>query len=121
MASETGVPVEEAMLTKVLRVSFTIVVVTLLLWVSNALADTVSGSWRGSCVHSRGLLNCVDKWHKTYDDSRPRQRTEREIAESAERDRRWVARCRPVIRQDRYGVDRYEYAAPGCEYGKTDD
>jgi hypothetical protein len=112
---------EEAMLTKVLRVCFAIAIITPVLWVSNALADTVSGSWQTTCVGSRGLVTCVDKWHKTYGDSGPRQKTEQEIAESAERDRKWVARCRPVLRQDRYGVDRYEYAASGCEFGKTQD
>jgi hypothetical protein len=109
------------MLTKVLRVFLAIVVVTLVLWVSNALADTVSGSRQTSCVASGGLFSCVTNWHKSYDDTRPRQKTEQELAESAERDRRWVARCRPIIRQDRYGVDRYEYAAPGCEFGKTEN
>ncbi len=109
------------MLTKVMRVCFAVTVVTLVLWVSNALADTVSGSWQTTCVGSRGLVTCVDKWHRTYDDSRPRQRTEQEIAELAERERKWVARCRPFLRQDRYGVDRYVYAAPDCEFGKTQD
>jgi hypothetical protein len=36
------------------------------------------------------------------------------------RERRWVERCRPVIRQDEYGVPRYIYAARGCEYGRLD-
>ena len=30
------------------------------------------------------------------------------------RDRRWVERCQPVIRQDRHGMPRYSYGAPGC-------
>ena len=33
------------------------------------------------------------------------------------RDRKWVARCHPVTERDSYGVARYHYAAPGCEYG----
>ena len=37
------------------------------------------------------------------------------------RDRKWVEHCRPVIRQDRYGVARYHYAAPGCEFGVFGD
>jgi hypothetical protein len=45
-------------------------------------------------------------------------KTEREVTEAADRDRLWQARCRPVIRQDQYGVRRYHYSAPGCEYGK---
>ena len=38
--------------------------------------------------------------------------------EAEEHDRLWRARCRPVARQDGYGVNRYVYAAPGCEYGR---
>ncbi len=34
-----------------------------------------------------------------------------------EREHRWAGRCRPIIAADRYGVARYRYAAPGCEYG----
>jgi hypothetical protein len=44
-----------------------------------------------------------------------------ELEEAMERDRKWVARCNPVIRQDAYGVGRYHYAKPGCEFGKLDD
>lgn len=36
------------------------------------------------------------------------------------RDRHWEQRCAPVIRQDRYGMPRYSYGAPGCEYGRLD-
>lgn len=35
-----------------------------------------------------------------------------------ERDQRWLARCKPVIREDKYGMPRYVYAAEGCEYGR---
>jgi hypothetical protein len=41
-----------------------------------------------------------------------------EVAETTERDRLWQARCRPTVHQDAYGVNRYRYAAAGCEYGK---
>jgi hypothetical protein len=43
--------------------------------------------------------------------------TAQEETELGERDRKWVARCRPVIKQDRFGVGRYHYAAAGCEFG----
>jgi hypothetical protein len=43
---------------------------------------------------------------------------ERAVAEAAEHERLWRSRCRPVIRQDAYGMRRYHYAAPGCDYGK---
>jgi hypothetical protein len=43
-----------------------------------------------------------------------------DIAAAEARDRRWVARCRPQVRQDQYGMPRYNYAAPGCEFGLVD-
>ena len=46
------------------------------------------------------------------------RRDPQEEAESAERERQWEARCRPVVKQDQYGVSRYQYAAPGCEFGR---
>jgi hypothetical protein len=45
-------------------------------------------------------------------------RAEREDAEAAERERLWLARCRPTVEHDQYGVRRYRYAAVGCEYGR---
>jgi hypothetical protein len=42
-----------------------------------------------------------------------------ELAETNEQDRLWQARCRPTLQQDMLGINRYYYAAPGCEYGKT--
>ena len=41
--------------------------------------------------------------------------------ESAQRERKWLARCRPAIRHDEYGVGRYVYAARGCEFGRSED
>ncbi|MPZ37526.1 MAG: hypothetical protein GEU95_05590 [Rhizobiales bacterium] len=43
-----------------------------------------------------------------------------ELAAAEARDRRWFERCGPVIRQDRYGMPRYSYRAPGCEFGLLD-
>jgi hypothetical protein len=48
----------------------------------------------------------------------PPPRSKEEADEADERDRRWEARCHPVVRQDMHGVRRYHYAVPGCEYGK---
>ena len=36
-----------------------------------------------------------------------------------EQERLWQARCRPTVQQDMFGINRYAYAAPGCEYGKN--
>jgi hypothetical protein len=71
-----------------------------------------SGYGYGGCVETRRELVNPYVIHV------PPPKTEKEVAEAAERDRLWVARCRPTIRQDQYGVRRYHYAAPGCEYGK---
>jgi len=73
---------------------------------------SIGGYGNGGCVGPRReLVN-------PYVIPVPKPKTEKEVAEAAERDRLWVARCKPVIRQDQYGVRRYHYAAPGCEYGK---
>jgi hypothetical protein len=73
----------------------------------------------GGCTFGHGSANCVV--HKgapgdPYVRQVP-QLTEAEKARAAERDHKWIERCRPVIQQDAFGVPRYHYAAAGCEYG----
>jgi hypothetical protein len=73
-----------------------------------------------SCVGSYGAFSCTTVWGRAGDlhirtVSDPS--SAHEEADVAERDRKWVARCRPVITHDRYGVSRYHYAASGCEFG----
>jgi hypothetical protein len=74
----------------------------------------------GGCVFGGGAISCASHW-APYSD--PYIRTVPPPADaqahtlSRERERRWVQYCRPVIRQDRYGVPRYYYAQPGCEFG----
>ncbi len=78
-----------------------------------------SGAVVGGCIGLRYAFNCVVRWG-AYGDPYVRllhPETEAEKALSAERDRKWEARCRPAVFQDRYGVARYRYAAPGCEFG----
>lgn len=79
--------------------------------------DCVSGWTRGS-----GGVSCVEVWRNglrnPYVVSVPPPASQQDIADADARERLWQARCRPVIRQDTYGVRRYHYAAPGCEYGK---
>jgi hypothetical protein len=68
--------------------------------------------------------SCTTQWGEASDPYIrvvPAARNVAEEGELAERDRKWVARCRPVLRQDRYGVERYYYAAPGCEHGRLSD
>jgi hypothetical protein len=98
------------------------------------------GTRSTSCVGSYGAFSCVTKWHRDRKDANvviakpdPLEQAEskakdvkdvigkpdpQEQAESKARERRWLARCRPVEHQDEYGVMRYVYAAPGCEFGR---
>jgi hypothetical protein len=74
----------------------------------------------GGCVGSGASLNCVVRWDDAGDPFVrlvPQPTDEVEKTHAAERDRKWEERCRPLIAQDRYGVPRYQYAAPGCEFG----
>ena len=84
---------------------------------STAHADGVAA---GGCVGDWNSLNCVARWGEPgnpYVRTVPQSADEAERTRAAERDRKWEARCKPVIAQDRYGVPRYRYAAPGCEFG----
>jgi hypothetical protein len=44
-----------------------------------------------------------------------------EQAQLSSREGKWIAKCRPVVTHDRYGVSRYHYAARRCEFGIVDD
>ena len=67
-----------------------------------------------------GAFNCVlhigppgDPYVRTV----PQPQNEADKGRQAERDHRWGERCKPVVAQDRFGVPRYHYAAPGCDFG----
>jgi hypothetical protein len=81
---------------------------------SSADADGVVDSQ--SCVGGLFSFNCVAQWSNASD---PYLRgvPEASRANAAARDRKWSKRCHPVVKRDGYGVPRYQYAAPGCEYG----
>jgi len=77
-----------------------------------------------SCVGSWRAFNCVERWGPAVDPYVrlvPQPFDEAEKSRVMARDRRWLARCRPLIAYDRYGVARYYYAAPGCEFGVGED
>jgi hypothetical protein len=74
-----------------------------------------------NCIRSSGEFSCVERWDSTGDPSTRRLPDPQEEAESAERERQWAARCHPVVKQDQYGVGRYQYSAPGCEFGRFQD
>jgi hypothetical protein len=90
-----------------------------------AAAQRVTDTVVGSCVFSGGAAHCVRQYR--YGDSGNngvqslKEPNPEDIAESRAREARWVARCKPQLRSDRYGVNRYVYAAPGCEYGQDRD
>jgi hypothetical protein len=78
----------------------------------------------GSCLRSGGTLSCAARWGAggdPYIRGVAGPRNVQEEADTAERERKWMARCRPIIHQDQYGVGRYYYAAPGCEVGRIED
>lgn len=86
-------------------------------------------SFSAGCVSGgsffSGSANCVFMKHagpggiaRIYKVDEPRGE---ELDAALERDRKWMARCKPVIRQDAYGVGKYYYAASGCEFGKLGD
>ena len=90
-----------------------------------AFAQRVTDTVVGSCVYSGGLGHCVRQ--RRYSDEGAAgvkasgEPSAEDAADIRERERKWVERCRPVVRQDAYGVGRYVYAARGCEYGRFDD
>lgn len=79
------------------------------------------GSFAGGGSFGGGSSsNCVDLWvtpGDPYVRFVPEPFGDAEKAEMAARDRQWLARCRPIIEHDSYGVSRYRYAARGCEFG----
>lgn len=86
-----------------------------------ASADYIRSS---NCLGSGGMSSCITRWSDGGDPhiiEVPQPFSEDERDRAAARDRKWVARCKPVIHQDRYGVPRYYYAAPGCEFGRIGD
>lgn len=93
---------------------------------NNAMAqgrrtDTVTGS----CVFAYGTASCVRQYR--YNDAgntgikQYGEAAEEAAAELREREKLWVSRCRPSLREDVHGVSCYVYAAPGCEFGRFRD
>jgi hypothetical protein len=78
------------------------------------------GNLNGGCIGGWSEVNCGMQWGPDVNPFVrivPQPYGEAEQARAIERDRKWLARCRPVVAVDRYGVSRYRYAAPGCEFG----
>jgi len=73
------------------------------------------------CVGTGRSFNCAGQWSLAPGDpyvrTVPEALDETEKAQLTERERKWLARCKPVIEHDSYGVARYRYSASGCEFG----
>lgn len=88
-------------------------------------AVTLTPAWAGSvvnlnCVAGAKSFNCVAQIATAGDPyirAVPEALGEMQKGQIVARDRKWVAHCHPVAERDSFGVARYRYAAPGCEYG----
>ena len=91
----------------------------------SAAAPAHAGAGSVACVGTGSGVSCAGVWGEAGGFPRiidvPPYRNDDERIASEARERKWSVRCQPLIRQDRYGVGRYEYAAPGCEFGKSED
>src|SRR5690242_1648730 len=97
----------------------------LALFLSLAMGPASAGSMLSttSCVGEYGAFSCSTMWGHAgdpYTRNAPGPVDPWEQAKLRSRDRKWIARCRPAITRDRYGVSRYYYAARGCEFGAID-
>ena len=93
-------------------------IVLSLITIASAYAENVVDP---SCVNAAKSFNCAAQWSDPYIRQVPAAVGEADQARLSARDRRWLARCRPVIERDRYGVARYSYAAAACEFGVGTD
>ena len=101
------------------RISIRIAAIAAVLAGSSVAPAQAGGYDNLNCSGTPYFFNCTRRW-----DIWPPERLMPDPAEqaaAAERERRWLARCRPVVQQDQFGVGRYRYAAPGCEFGRNQD
>ena len=101
-------------------------VTTLMTWTPAHAQDqrAAGGVSNTSCVGGFTTFNCVTRWGPASDPYVrvvPRPVDEAEKARLVARDRKWLERCNPIVERDRYGVGRLRYAAPGCEFGVSED
>lgn len=85
-----------------------------------SLPASADSLFTGGCFGSWRSFSCVGRWGEAGDPyvrTVPQPGDDAAKARSLARDRKWLDRCKPVIAQDRYGVPRYQYTAPGCEFG----
>ena len=79
-----------------------------------------SSGYGGGSSTSYGSNTCIEVRHELVNPNviQVAPQSEAEYRAAAERDRLWTAHCKPVVKQDRNGIDRYAYAAAGCDYGR---
>jgi len=77
-----------------------------------------------SCVGGWGMRNCVINQRDFPRDPHVRPvrgfESDQDAKESVARHHKWLTFCKPVVITDRYGVSRYTYAQPGCEFGRSE-
>jgi hypothetical protein len=92
--------------------------------VAPARSEPAEGVSSFNCYGTRKMASCVESFRSGSFSPHvirvPAPQSADEVAAADARDRRWAERCRPQIRQDRYGMPRYSYAAVGCEFGRVD-
>jgi hypothetical protein len=88
--------------------------------VAPARSEPVEGVSTFNCYGTRYMASCVESFRSGSFSPHVIKVPATPSADAEARDRRWVERCRPQIRQDRYGMPRYSYAAVGCEFGRLD-
>jgi hypothetical protein len=97
--------------------AFAVSVFTLFAGIAAAAAQEVESF---GCIGTHFSINCTRRIGPAGDPFVrlvPQPADEAAAKRSLERERRWVDRCRPTIVPDQYGVARYTYALPGCEFG----
>jgi hypothetical protein len=107
-----------------LAAAMTVMTLTALMPASAPDQRAAGGVSNTSCVGGFTTFNCVTRWGPAGDPYVrvvPRPVDEAEKARLVARDRKWLERCSPIVERDRYGVGRLRYAAPGCEFGVSED
>ena len=90
-----------------------------------ARSEPIGGVHIDSCFGSIfGSRSCISTfrggWRNPHVIAVPVAQSPEERAAADARDRRWVERCRPVSQRDLFGMQRYRYSQPGCEFGGLD-
>ena|SRR5712671_4099433 len=87
---------------------------------SVAMAHAQATTTQTKCTRDfQGDYACTTTTNPSDPNRPPPKMTTQEQAEIDARATRWEEYCKPQIVQDRDGIDRYRYAKPGCDMGKS--